>query len=74
MKKNFQHFIVARKRVTVQCLYLPWESATENELREFMPDIVLGADVIYDPKVPTTPCSSPRGSLKVGRCKPTSFG
>ncbi|XP_060204100.1 uncharacterized protein LOC132632255 isoform X1 [Lycium barbarum] len=34
---------------TVQCLYLPWESTTENELREFMPDIVLGADVIYDP-------------------------
>ncbi|XP_049401773.1 uncharacterized protein LOC125865614 isoform X2 [Solanum stenotomum] len=33
----------------LQCLYLPWESAAENELREFMPDIVLGADVIYDP-------------------------
>ncbi|KAK4344971.1 hypothetical protein RND71_035147 [Anisodus tanguticus] len=38
-----------QKTNTVQCLYLPWESATENELREFMPDIVLGADVIYDP-------------------------
>ncbi|MCD7463550.1 hypothetical protein HAX54_050849 [Datura stramonium] len=39
-----------QKTNTVQCLYLPWESATENELREFMPDIVLGADVIYDPR------------------------
>lgn len=38
-----------QKTNTLQCLYLPWESATENELREFMPDIVLGADVIYDP-------------------------
>ncbi|KAF3634151.1 hypothetical protein T459_25136 [Capsicum annuum] len=33
----------------VQCLHLPWASATENELRELMPDIILGADVIYDP-------------------------
>ncbi|KAK4723705.1 hypothetical protein R3W88_026484 [Solanum pinnatisectum] len=38
-----------QKSNTLQCLYLPWESAAENELREFMPDIVLGADVIYDP-------------------------
>ncbi|KAH0780084.1 hypothetical protein KY290_006511 [Solanum tuberosum] len=38
-----------QKNNTLQCLYLPWESAAENELREFMPDIVLGADVIYDP-------------------------
>lgn len=38
-----------QKTNMLQCLYLPWESATENELREFMPDIVLGADVIYDP-------------------------
>ncbi|KAL3516145.1 hypothetical protein ACH5RR_023047 [Cinchona calisaya] len=34
---------------TVQCIHLPWESATENELQNFAPDIVLGADVIYDP-------------------------
>lgn len=39
----------AQKTNTVQCLYFPWESATANELREIMPDIVLGADVIYDP-------------------------
>ncbi|KAH9622856.1 hypothetical protein KSS87_012908, partial [Heliosperma pusillum] len=33
----------------VQCVHLPWESARESELQHFMPDIVLGADVIYDP-------------------------
>ncbi|OVA04428.1 Nicotinamide N-methyltransferase-like [Macleaya cordata] len=33
----------------VECKYLPWESASESELHEFSPDIVLGADVIYDP-------------------------
>lgn len=34
---------------TVQYLHLPWESATESDLQDFIPDIVLGADVIYDP-------------------------
>ncbi|CAH9087160.1 unnamed protein product [Cuscuta europaea] len=34
---------------TVQCLHLPWESAAENGLQQINPDIVLGADVIYDP-------------------------
>ncbi|GAV77992.1 Methyltransf_16 domain-containing protein [Cephalotus follicularis] len=33
----------------VKCLFLPWESASEYELHDFMPDIILGADVIYDP-------------------------
>ncbi|KAL2942184.1 Protein-lysine N-methyltransferase EEF2KMT [Bienertia sinuspersici] len=33
----------------VQCLHLPWESAKENELLQMTPDIVLGADVTYDP-------------------------
>ncbi|XP_014518572.1 protein-lysine N-methyltransferase EEF2KMT isoform X1 [Vigna radiata var. radiata] len=33
----------------VKCLYLPWESASESQLQEIMPDLVLGADVIYDP-------------------------
>ncbi|CAI0551105.1 unnamed protein product, partial [Linum tenue] len=33
----------------VQCIHLSWESAAEAELQEFMPDTVLGADVIYDP-------------------------
>lgn len=34
----------------VECLHLPWESALESDLRDLMPDIVLGADVIYDPQ------------------------
>ncbi|XP_065854646.1 branched-chain-amino-acid aminotransferase-like protein 1 [Euphorbia lathyris] len=34
---------------TVHCIHLPWESARKTELQEFMPDIVLGADIIYDP-------------------------
>ncbi|KAL1555862.1 hypothetical protein AAHA92_11553 [Salvia divinorum] len=33
----------------VQCVCLPWESASEDDLRCFAPDIILGADVIYDP-------------------------
>ncbi|KMS98232.1 hypothetical protein BVRB_4g094520 [Beta vulgaris subsp. vulgaris] len=33
----------------VRCIHLPWESANESELQQFNPDIVLGADVIYDP-------------------------
>lgn len=34
---------------TVECIHLPWESASESELQAFAPNIVLGADVIYDP-------------------------
>ncbi|KAJ6775339.1 S-ADENOSYL-L-METHIONINE-DEPENDENT METHYLTRANSFERASE SUPERFAMILY PROTEIN [Salix purpurea] len=34
---------------TVKCFHLPWESATESELQEHLPDIILGADIIYDP-------------------------
>ncbi|KAF7805143.1 protein-lysine N-methyltransferase EEF2KMT isoform X1 [Senna tora] len=33
----------------VKCMYLPWESASESQLQDIMPDVVLGADVIYDP-------------------------
>ncbi|CAJ1960905.1 unnamed protein product [Sphenostylis stenocarpa] len=33
----------------VKCLYLPWESASESQLQDIKPDVVLGADVIYDP-------------------------
>ncbi|CAI9769500.1 unnamed protein product [Fraxinus pennsylvanica] len=33
----------------VHCVCLPWESASEDELCYFTPDIILGADVIYDP-------------------------
>ncbi|KAA8545076.1 hypothetical protein F0562_019825 [Nyssa sinensis] len=34
---------------TVQSIYLPWESALETELQDSVVDIILGADVIYDP-------------------------
>lgn len=34
---------------TAKCICLPWESATERELQKFAPEIILGADVIYDP-------------------------
>ncbi|KAF8105490.1 hypothetical protein N665_0157s0073 [Sinapis alba] len=34
---------------TVKCIHLPWETATDSEVSEYRPDIVLGADVIYDP-------------------------
>ncbi|CAI0391976.1 unnamed protein product [Linum tenue] len=33
----------------VQCIHLSWESAAEAEIQEFTPEIVLGADIIYDP-------------------------
>ncbi|KAI3975728.1 hypothetical protein MKX01_023154 [Papaver californicum] len=33
----------------IECRHLPWESASEEVLQGFKPDIVLGADVIYDP-------------------------
>ncbi|KAH1105872.1 hypothetical protein J1N35_009640 [Gossypium stocksii] len=33
----------------VKCIHLPWESASAKELQNFMPEIILGADVIYDP-------------------------
>ncbi|KAE8711512.1 S-adenosyl-L-methionine-dependent methyltransferases superfamily protein, putative isoform 2 [Hibiscus syriacus] len=33
----------------VKCIHLPWESASEKELQDYMPEIILGADVIYDP-------------------------
>ncbi|KAB1202285.1 Protein FAM86A [Morella rubra] len=33
----------------VKCIHLPWESASEIELQDLKPDVVLGADIIYDP-------------------------
>lgn len=33
----------------IECKHLPWEFATESELQGCQPDIILGADVIYDP-------------------------
>ncbi|KAF8394468.1 hypothetical protein HHK36_020676 [Tetracentron sinense] len=33
----------------IECKCLPWESASERDLQDIRPDIILGADVIYDP-------------------------
>ncbi|XP_004305017.1 PREDICTED: branched-chain-amino-acid aminotransferase-like protein 2-like [Fragaria vesca subsp. vesca] len=33
----------------VKCIHLPWESVSEKEVQNHKPDIILGADVIYDP-------------------------
>ncbi|WOL16031.1 hypothetical protein Cni_G24813 [Canna indica] len=33
----------------VECRYLHWESASRSELQQYQPEIVLGADIIYDP-------------------------
>ncbi|XP_039154762.1 putative uncharacterized protein DDB_G0277003 isoform X6 [Eucalyptus grandis] len=37
------------KASKVKCLHLPWECASESILQGLKPDIILGADVIYDP-------------------------
>ncbi|KAK9146766.1 hypothetical protein Sjap_006669 [Stephania japonica] len=34
---------------SVECKYLQWESASVSNLQGFQPDIILGADVIYNP-------------------------
>ncbi|XP_078446960.1 uncharacterized protein LOC144715832 isoform X2 [Wolffia australiana] len=33
----------------VECKYLLWESASEAEIMSYSPDIVVGADIVYDP-------------------------
>ncbi|KAM7273761.1 hypothetical protein ACFE04_028425 [Oxalis oulophora] len=33
----------------VKCICLPWEVASKSDLGDFMRDIILGADVVYDP-------------------------
>ncbi|CAN8265375.1 unnamed protein product [Cochlearia groenlandica] len=40
---------VEAQSTRVKCLHLPWETASESEVSEYCPDIILGADVIYDP-------------------------
>ncbi|MQL72438.1 hypothetical protein Taro_004741 [Colocasia esculenta] len=35
--------------ITVECKFLSWEAASESELTSYSPDVVLAADVIYDP-------------------------
>ncbi|KAL8460900.1 hypothetical protein ACS0TY_032414 [Phlomoides rotata] len=33
----------------IHCVHLPWESASNEDLRCIAPNIILGADIIYDP-------------------------
>ncbi|MCL7037918.1 hypothetical protein MKW94_007396 [Papaver nudicaule] len=51
MKHNLElnQLKMQTKMSQIKCKHLPWESASEEELQGFKPDIVLGADVIYDP-------------------------
>ncbi|XP_072954432.1 uncharacterized protein [Typha angustifolia] len=41
--------ILCRSMNRVECKYLPWEFVSESELQSYEPDIILGADIIYDP-------------------------
>ncbi|XP_027353438.1 protein-lysine N-methyltransferase EEF2KMT [Abrus precatorius] len=49
LQRNEDPSMVLHDALKLKCLYLPWESASESQLRDIMPDVVLGADVIYDP-------------------------
>ncbi|XP_009385080.2 uncharacterized protein LOC135597802 isoform X3 [Musa acuminata AAA Group] len=55
MKSNIElnHLELPSERTSakpmVECKYLPWESASKRELQDYEPEIILGADVIYDP-------------------------
>ncbi|KAK4795397.1 hypothetical protein SAY86_013391 [Trapa natans] len=42
-------FEYLKSQSSVKCLHLPWESAAETELLALNPDIILGADIIYNP-------------------------
>lgn len=35
---------------SVTCIHVPWESTSENNLKEHRCDVILGADVIYNPE------------------------
>ncbi|ONK78280.1 uncharacterized protein A4U43_C02F16620 [Asparagus officinalis] len=37
------------QKTNVVCKHLKWESPSKRELQHYRPDIVLGADIIYDP-------------------------
>ncbi|GAB2246480.1 hypothetical protein Droror1_Dr00001973 [Drosera rotundifolia] len=39
----------SRETDLVKCIHLPWESAEHIHLQEFTPDLILGADIVYDP-------------------------
>ncbi|KAM3407086.1 hypothetical protein ACQJBY_000882 [Aegilops geniculata] len=41
--------LVKESKNKVECKYLSWEEACESDLRDYQRDIVLGADIIYNP-------------------------
>ncbi|KAJ0975687.1 hypothetical protein J5N97_017652 [Dioscorea zingiberensis] len=50
---NMEHNIELNQHITknrVECKYLLWETISESELQSFQADIILGADIIYDPR------------------------
>ncbi|VAH14160.1 unnamed protein product [Triticum turgidum subsp. durum] len=41
--------LVKESKNKVECKYLSWEEACESDLRDYQRDILLGADIIYNP-------------------------
>lgn len=41
--------LVKESKNKVECKYLSWEETCESDLRDYQRDIVLGADIIYNP-------------------------
>ncbi|OEL31650.1 hypothetical protein BAE44_0007327 [Dichanthelium oligosanthes] len=41
--------VLKESKNKVECNYLSWEEVSESDLSAYQPDIVLGADIIYDP-------------------------
>ncbi|KAF8725836.1 hypothetical protein HU200_020397 [Digitaria exilis] len=41
--------VLKESKNKVECKYLSWEEVAESDLSGYQPDIILGADIIYDP-------------------------
>ncbi|CAL4895753.1 unnamed protein product [Urochloa decumbens] len=41
--------VLKESKNKVECKYLSWEEVSESDLRCYQPDIILGADIMYDP-------------------------
>ncbi|CAL5097026.1 unnamed protein product [Urochloa decumbens] len=41
--------VLKESKNKVECKYLSWEEVSESDLRGYQPDIILGADIMYDP-------------------------
>ncbi|XP_039114824.1 putative uncharacterized protein DDB_G0277003 isoform X1 [Dioscorea cayenensis subsp. rotundata] len=50
---NMEHNLELNEYITknkIECKHLLWETASESELQSFQTEIVLGADIVYDPR------------------------